>query len=402
MSARPFNRAEHIAAGPPFSIVPPLPPLLDSHPRVNNRRRDLRVLVNAVSARSGGGLTYALEQITALARQPGLALTVVAVEPLAVGLAERAPSVMLEVVPRRPVVVRFLWEQTVLMRRARSFDVVYGIGNFALLLRRRHQVVTFQNPSHFGRYAQAVNRRLASPAYRLRMAVEARLARLSARRADVAVAISRTMRESMLESAGDCAPRVITSAAPVDELPAGGGSAPSRPTPDGYVLAVANDYPHKDWDGLIDAFLATDAIPPLVLVGAPRSPARAEELRAKVAATGSARVVLWGAERDRGEIDALYRGATAYIAHSYLEAFALTPLEALARGLHLAASDIASHREVCGDYAEYYDPSDPHALASAVQAAIARPRPKPWQQVRTWDDVALELAEALESAGRRP
>jgi glycosyltransferase involved in cell wall biosynthesis len=377
--------------------------LPDSHPRLNSRHRDLRVLVNAVSARSGGGVTYALEQIAALARQPGLSLTVVAVEPFASVLTERAPAATVEVTAHRPVVARFLWEQTVLARRARHFDVVYGIGNFALLLAGGPQVVTFQNPNHFGRVGRAVNREFSSPPHQLRMAIEAHLARRSVRRADVPVAISASLRDTMLEAVPDSEPTLIPSAPPVLGLVRGDGAsvATRRATPAHYVLAVANDYPHKDWDGLVAAFLATDDIPPLVLVGAPRSAGRAEGLLAAVADARTPRVVIWGPETDRQELDALYRGAEAYVAHSRLEAFALTPYEALALGVPLVASDIPSHREVCGDRAEYYDPARAESLVSAVRSALARPRPDPWRPQWTWDDVARELAGALESAASR-
>jgi glycosyltransferase involved in cell wall biosynthesis len=384
-------------------MMPRLPPLPDSQPRPNNSRRHLRVLVNAVSARSGGGVTYALEQIAALARQPGLELTVVAVEPFAGVIGERAPGATVDVVRPRPPAARFLWEQTVLARRARGFDVVYGIGNFALLFARTAQVVTFQNPNHFGAHGRDVYREYSPTVHRIRMGIEARLAHLSLRRADVAVAISRYLRNSMLETVPASAPRIIPSAPPIQDLGQAddnGSGEPERAGPDRYVLAVANDYPHKDWDGLIASFLECDDLPPLVLVGAPRSSRRAEQLRKRVEAE-TPRVVIWGPETDRRRLDVLYRDADAYIAHSRLEAFALTPYEALARGVPLVASDIPSHREVCEDRADYYDPADPGELADAVRRAIARPRPAPWQPDRTWDDVADELAGALESAAER-
>ena len=41
-----------------------------------------------------------------------------------------------------------------------------------------------------------------------------------------------------------------------------------------YALTVAHDYPHKDWDGLIDVFVRRADLPPLWIVGACRSEAR--------------------------------------------------------------------------------------------------------------------------------
>lgn len=361
------------------------------------------MLVNAVSARSGGGVTYALEQLTALARQPGLALTVLAPRPVARALAERAPGVAVESVRTLPVPARVLWEQTVLARRARGFDVVYGIGNFALLLSGTAQVVTFQNPNHFGGMGREVNRTYSTVAHRARIGIEAVLARRSVRRAEVAIAISEHLREAMIETIPGAEPRLVPSAPPVHDLPAdpNGNHRTRRATPDRYVLTVANDYSHKDWDGLIAAFTRSDELPPLVLVGAPRSARRAEALRRRLGAAAGRRVVMWGPELDRRELDALYRGAVAYVSHSWLEAFALTPYEAFARGVPVVVSDIPSHREVCGDRAEYYDPARPEELTAAVERAGAAPSPDPWLPDRTWDDVAREVADALVAAAER-
>jgi glycosyltransferase involved in cell wall biosynthesis len=58
------------------------------------------------------------------------------------------------------------------------------------------------------------------------------------------------------------------------------------------------------------------------------------------------------------------------VAHSYLESYGLTAVEALVSGAPLAASDIPAHRELCGSAAHYYDPSDGDALVAAVAEAI--------------------------------
>ena len=54
----------------------------------------------------------------------------------------------------------------------------------------------------------------------------------------------------------------------------------------------------------------------------------------------------------------LYSGADVYVAHSRLEAFPLTPYEALAFGVPVVASDIPPHREVGGDVLRYYPVDD--------------------------------------------
>lgn len=353
--------------------------------------RPVRVLVNAVSANSGGGATYAVEQLAALATRRDLVLTVLACDPTAERLRARAPGADVRSIRRRPLWRRLLWEQSVLAWRARRFDVLYGIGNFAVLTALTPQVVAFQNPTHFGRAARRVGRRFGTPRHRLRLWAERRLARASLRRAKAAIAISRSLRAAMLEDVPDTAAHLLPSAPPVGDTPDRSPPIPRLPSP--YVLAVANDYPHKDWDGLARAFAQASDLPPLVLVGRPRASRR----RSPGGAPAAGRVVAHGSEADPVRLDALYRNAAAYVAHSHLEAYPLTPLEAISRGVPVVASDIPSHREVAGARAEYYDPDDPSDLTSALRRTMRRPRPEPANGKRTWSDVAAELAPILRS-----
>jgi glycosyltransferase involved in cell wall biosynthesis len=169
-----------------------------------------------------------------------------------------------------------------------------------------------------------------------------------------------------------------------------------RALPSEYLLTVANDYPHKDWAGLLRGLAQVEDLPPLVLVGAPRNSGKPSPTIAAAKRSGA---ILWGAEQNEQVLERLYRNAQAYVAHSHLEAFPLTPFEALARGIRVVASDIPSHREVCGANAYYYDPDDPEALASAIRKALHSSAHATIPQQRTWDDNAAELATILHDTG---
>lgn len=58
---------------------------------------------------------------------------------------------------------------------------------------------------------------------------------------------------------------------------------------------------------------------------------------------------------------------------SLLECFSATPLEAMAMKRPLFASDRPFNRDVCGDYAFYFDPLDPDSAAAAIAACILNP-----------------------------
>src|SRR5205823_6561493 len=63
---------------------------------------------------------------------------------------------------------------------------------------------------------------------------------------------------------------------------------------------------------------------------------------------------------------ALLRGARAMVFPSLFEGFGLPPLEAMACGTPVAASDRGALAEVCGDAALAFDPEDVDAIAEAI------------------------------------
>jgi glycosyltransferase involved in cell wall biosynthesis len=139
------------------------------------------------------------------------------------------------------------------------------------------------------------------------------------------------------------------------------------PIPEGppYLLAVGDLRPSKNLGRLVTAFTALRAgeLPGhrLVLAGAGEP---GPELRAAgVEVTG------W---LDDARLDALMRGADVVVHPSLYEGFGLVVLEAMARGVPVAAADATALPATCGDAAELFDPLDPDAIAAAVLRARVR------------------------------
>lgn len=70
------------------------------------------------------------------------------------------------------------------------------------------------------------------------------------------------------------------------------------------------------------------------------------------------------------ELVAIYHRATVFTYPSLYEGFGLPPLEAMACGVPVVASDRSSLPEVTGDAALLVDPTDPQALANALGAVL--------------------------------
>ena len=347
----------------------------------------LRVLVDAVAAQVGGGASHAVAQLSALSRVEDIALTIHASDVVADRLAHACPGAHVVRHERRPLLRRTTWEQGPLAREASRHHVLYTLGNFALFGARRPQVVIAQNAWYFTDEVRRFRRDACPPRMRARLAIESVAARWSLARAECVVAVSEAMAGAVRADLGPLpAMTVIASAAP--PLPPG----PAPPgLPERFVLAVAHDDPHKEWDRLIALFEGDRGLPPLVLAG-----------RTARRLPSDDRVRLLGEIRDAAALGGLYGEASAYVAHSRFESFGLTPCEALAAGTPVAASDIPAHREACGTAAAYYPPGDDRALARAVRASLAAGAPQESVPAleRTWDDNARELAGLLRATAR--
>jgi glycosyltransferase involved in cell wall biosynthesis len=147
-----------------------------------------------------------------------------------------------------------------------------------------------------------------------------------------------------------------------------GGSEPPE-----YLLVVSTVEPRKNHQTVLAAWqnLRTDLAPSLklVLVGELGWHHRAivRELRPYME-SGDAFLLH---DVSPSELRLLYKHARATVCPSLGEGFGLAGVEAMRCGGAVVASDIAAHREIYADAAEYFDPYSPDDLARAVNDVIA-------------------------------
>ena len=164
------------------------------------------------------------------------------------------------------------------------------------------------------------------------------------------------------------------------------------------LLAMSAKRPHKNLAGLLDALALLDPRPVLVLPGYPTGHER--ELRAQVrrlGVEGDVRFVGWVSDADA---EGLYALADAFVHPAFSEGFGLPVLEAIARGVPTACSDIAVLREVAGEDAIFFDPRSPASIAEGVRAALERPR-GPGAVRFTWEAAAARTLEVYETLSRQ-
>jgi len=144
-----------------------------------------------------------------------------------------------------------------------------------------------------------------------------------------------------------------------------------------YLLYLGGIDARKNVPRLIEAYARVrqgrDAPPDLVLAGAIEREAGYPALRAWIDGRGlgnGLRMVGYVADAD---LPALLSGARAFVFPSLYEGFGLPPLEAMASGTPVVASDASSLPEVLGDAALQVPGEDVDALASAIGRVLDEP-----------------------------
>ncbi len=170
-----------------------------------------------------------------------------------------------------------------------------------------------------------------------------------------------------------------------------------RPRED-FLLYPANGWPHKNHPRLFEAFTRVRRDRP--------------ELRLVLTGAAHGGLSLPDGVETRGHVspDALvdlYRRARALVYPSLYEGFGIPCVEAMACGCPVAASDVASLPEVCGDAAVYVDPLSVESIAQGIRDVLDRPPAGGIEQAArfTWercarehDSVYRELREGQASA----
>jgi glycosyltransferase involved in cell wall biosynthesis len=134
------------------------------------------------------------------------------------------------------------------------------------------------------------------------------------------------------------------------------------PAGDPYLLGVGDLRAKKNWVRLAQAWRGMDTGHRLVIAGVDAGE-RATLVSMGVECPGYVSDV---------DLDALMRGASVLVHPSLYEGFGLVVVEAMARGVPVAAALGTSLPEAGGDAGVYFDPLDVDAIGAAVSECLAR------------------------------
>jgi len=136
------------------------------------------------------------------------------------------------------------------------------------------------------------------------------------------------------------------------------------------VLSLSAKRPHKNLLALISALarIPAEHRPVLVLAGYPTEHER--QLRACAQTLGLDDDVRFPGWLSDAEVEGLWAIADAFVFPSLYEGFGLPVLEAMARGVPVACSNVTSLPEVAGEAALLFDPHDETAIAEALERLL--------------------------------
>ncbi|MCP9486982.1 MAG: glycosyltransferase family 4 protein [Gaiellaceae bacterium MAG52_C11] len=182
----------------------------------------------------------------------------------------------------------------------------------------------------------------------------------SARRADAVIVPSQFVRRRVVEHLGLPPERVHSIPWGIDCARYSSGEERRED----FLLYPARPWPHKNHERLFEAFALLRRERPeleLVLTGGGHE---GRPVPAGVTVKG-----LVSAE----ELVSLYRRAACLVFPSLYEGFGQPPLEAMACGCPVAASNAGSLPEACGEAAALFDPNDAEDIAAVVAAVLESP-----------------------------
>jgi len=174
-------------------------------------------------------------------------------------------------------------------------------------------------------------------------------------------------------------------------------------------LCLANYYPHKNLEALVDAcrLLPSRAVRCLLTVDGAQHP-RAGRLLERM--EESSNVLINLGELSGEEVTQAYRSADAFILPTLLESFGRTYREAMRFGLPILTSDRDFARDACGDAAIYFDPLRPSSIAQRMteimesrelRERLSRAGLRRAAQAPSWEEIAARYIGVLEDAGTR-
>lgn len=346
----------------------------------------MHLFINSIAASAGGGLTYIRNLLPQLGARDDVRATVAVNSGLREELDGMPNLDFVEL--QAPVSRRFVYEQSALAEcvRRSGADVLLSTGNFALWHSPVPQILLSRNSIYTSPdfYRDVLSRH----EYRLWLETKLRgiLAKKSIDWADATVAPSEAFAED-LRRWTDRPVIAIHHGFDYDAFtrnhdPLAKEVHEKVAVPQGALklLFVSHYNYYRNFETLIRSLpiLRDRFARPVKLLltcrlrtGENPGSYRTERAASLVKTLGVSEMLVELGSVPYGELHQLYRSADLYVTPAYTETFAHPLVEAMSCGIPIVASDLAVHREICGEAAVYFPRFSHEDLAESVLQVAA-------------------------------
>ncbi|KIL97828.1 glycosyl transferase group 1 family protein [Paramagnetospirillum magnetotacticum MS-1] len=364
----------------------------------------IRVIINALHAKSGGGVTYLRNILAPLVKAEDLEFHLFLHVDQYELFGEPPEGIRLHLLDFRATFLRLLaWEQIALPVLAHEMgaDVTFSPANYGPLLAPNPVIVLRNSLAVVQR-----ERRMAKRLYWVGLALATMVSLLGCRRA---VAVSDYARKALgfgLPGWFGRKIEVIHHGVDVRFTP-----DPSVRRVPGKLLAVSDVYVQKNLHTLIAALPAIRAVYPevrLVVAGRLVDAEYHGELMEVIRRHGLEDAVEFLGGVSPSRLVELYRCCSLFVFPSTVETFGNPLVEAMACGAPVLCSNIAAMPEVAGDGVQYFAPLDVDAMAQRVITLLGDEAARDDLGRRglaragnfSWDITAKRTADLLREAAR--
>ena len=329
-------------------------------------RKRFRLLINALHARSGGGVTYLRNMLPIMSKNKNLDVHVCLHEDQTDVLPTALNGIRFHFQRYERGFWRILFrEQFEIPSLARRLgvDATFSPANYGPFFSRNH-IIMVRNAVSVG----FVERRPIKLAYWALLYMATLTSLLTCRRA---IAVSNYAKRGIEGAFWKMSERMVVVPHGVDSEYIGEDDEDARQD---FLLSVSDIYVQKNFVGLVKAMsLLREDFPDirLKIAGNPVDVGYFEELRQLISSEVLDDHIEFLGHVETADLRELYRQCQVFVFPSTVETFGNPLVEAMACGAAIASSNTAAMPEVLGDAALFFDPTDVDDMANVISSLMS-------------------------------
>ncbi|HNW11283.1 MAG TPA: glycosyltransferase family 1 protein [Candidatus Rifleibacterium sp.] len=340
----------------------------------------MRILIDAVSARAGGGVSYLVNLLQILPKIcPEDRFLVAMPEIRLPATIPEYANLEIRKIPEASSnpIRRYLWENTGLIDLCHSWkaDLLFCVANIIPLRSPRIPVVVMiQNVAPLTRKVLYLMKKTETWASYCRMLYMQKLTLFAIRNSARVMVLSQDSFNLLQQWQPALKPEIAyhgigSSFSPGQLRPPQAGSSP-------YFLFVSNFYIYKGLEHLINAISANPDFPRVMVIGKAYDTGYMQMIDKLIAENNCRDRLIFLDAVPYEELPGWYANAAALISPSWCESSSITLLESMACGCPVVAMRTGPMPEICGPAAFYAENCDAQSLATAMRAVLQTDREK--------------------------